>query len=58
MLSVTQRQFAELEVKGVSMFFGHHLQLEIPEERIEDNEKVVVTRYTPLGVVGAICPWK
>ncbi|KXL51221.1 hypothetical protein M433DRAFT_6988 [Acidomyces richmondensis BFW] len=51
------RQFAEFEVKGVAMFFGHHLQLDIPEERIEDDEKVLVTRYTPLGVVGAICPW-
>ena len=39
------------------LFFGHHLQLSIPEERVEDDEKVLTTRYTPLGVVGAICPW-
>lgn len=31
--------------------------LSIPEEKIEDDEKVVTTRYMPLGVVGAICPW-
>ncbi len=39
------------------MFFDHHLNLDIPEEREEDDEKVMLTRYTPLGVVGAICPW-
>lgn len=31
--------------------------LNVPEEVIEDAEKTVTTRYTPLGVVGAICPW-
>jgi acyl-CoA reductase-like NAD-dependent aldehyde dehydrogenase len=32
--------------------------LNIPEEVIEDNEnKRVVVRYTPLGVVGGIVPW-
>ncbi|EMC98656.1 hypothetical protein BAUCODRAFT_30926 [Baudoinia panamericana UAMH 10762] len=51
------RQFAEWEVKGVALFFNHHMNLELPEERIEDDEKVLLTRYTPLGVVGAICPW-
>lgn len=49
--------FATFEVKAVAMFFAHHLSLDIPEERIEDEEKVITTRYTPLGVVGAICPW-
>jgi len=29
----------------------------MPEERVEDDEKVMLTRFTPLGVVGAICPW-
>lgn len=24
---------------------------------MDDGEKVITTRYTPLGVVGAICPW-
>lgn len=31
--------------------------LKLPEERIEDDEKVVTTRYVPLGVAAAICPW-
>ncbi|KAK3645392.1 hypothetical protein LTR56_009119 [Elasticomyces elasticus] len=51
------RQFATYEVKGAAGFFDHHLALDIPEERIEDDEKVLLTRFTPLGVVGAICPW-
>lgn len=30
----------------------------LPEDIIEDNEeRMVITRYTPLGVVGAIAPW-
>lgn len=33
------------------------MKLEIPETTIEDDDKVITTRYTPLGVVGAICPW-
>jgi acyl-CoA reductase-like NAD-dependent aldehyde dehydrogenase len=24
---------------------------------MDDGEKVITTRYTPLGVIGAICPW-
>ncbi|KAL1304346.1 hypothetical protein AAFC00_000744 [Neodothiora populina] len=51
------RQFASFEVQGVSMWFSHHLTLEIPQERVEDDDKILTTRYTPLGVVGAICPW-
>lgn len=50
------RQFAEFETKGVAGFFDHHMNLTLPEEREEDDEKVLLTRYTPLGVVGAICP--
>lgn len=52
-----QRQFAALEVKSIAFFFAHHMNLEIPSERIEDDDKVLTTRYMPLGVVGAICPW-
>ena len=49
---VSQKQFAESETKGAAFFFDHHLNLELPEEREEDNDKVLLTRYTPLGVVG------
>ena len=50
------KAIAEMETKGIAGFFDHHLSLELPEERMEDDEKVLLTRYTPLGVVGAICP--
>ena len=48
------KQFAEFETKGAALFFDHHLGLELPEEREEDDEKVMLTRFTPLGVVGAV----
>ncbi|CAK1356897.1 unnamed protein product [Cercospora beticola] len=52
------KQIAEMETKGgVEGWFGHHSTLDIPEESMEDDQKVITTRYTPLGVVGAICPW-
>jgi acyl-CoA reductase-like NAD-dependent aldehyde dehydrogenase len=51
------RQFAAMEVGGVCAFIDHHVSLNIPEERVEDDEKILTTRYMPLGVVGAICPW-
>ncbi|GAB7351735.1 hypothetical protein MBLNU459_g2320t1 [Dothideomycetes sp. NU459] len=51
------RQWATFEVKTVAAFFATNLQFTIPEDRIEDDEKVMTTRYMPLGVVGAICPW-
>jgi acyl-CoA reductase-like NAD-dependent aldehyde dehydrogenase len=51
------RQFAAFEVGAVGAWFDHHVSLSIPEERLEDDEKVMTTRYMPLGVVGAICPW-
>jgi acyl-CoA reductase-like NAD-dependent aldehyde dehydrogenase len=51
------KQFANYEVLGAGGLFDHHMKIEIPEERIEDEDKVLTTRWTPLGVVGAICPW-
>ncbi|PSK53809.1 Aldehyde dehydrogenase [Elsinoe australis] len=51
------RQWAGFEVGSIPLFFQHHLALDLPEETVEDDEKVIVTKYKPLGVVGAICPW-
>ncbi|CAF9936441.1 hypothetical protein IMSHALPRED_010755 [Imshaugia aleurites] len=31
--------------------------LHLPVEVLEDEETIVTTRYVPLGVVAAICPW-
>lgn len=41
----------------MSGFFQYHSQLSLPQDRTEDDEKILTTRYMPLGVVGAICPW-
>jgi hypothetical protein len=30
----------------------HHLSLDIPSEKVEDDEKTIYTEYTPLGVCG------
>ncbi|GAB7344245.1 hypothetical protein MBLNU457_2126t1 [Dothideomycetes sp. NU457] len=49
--------WANYEVNAVCGFLEYHLSLEMPETTIEDKEKTIVTRWTPLGVVGAICPW-
>lgn len=30
----------------------------LPEDVVEDNDhRTIITRYAPLGVVGAIVPW-
>ncbi|KNG46698.1 aldehyde dehydrogenase [Stemphylium lycopersici] len=51
------RKFAAIEVGGGAGFILHHLSLDVPVEKIEDEEKEVFTEYSPLGVCGAICPW-
>ena len=51
------RAYAANEVAGVKRMFAHHVALSLPEERLDDEARVVTTRFVPLGVVGAICPW-
>ncbi|KAF2219480.1 aldehyde dehydrogenase domain-containing protein [Elsinoe ampelina] len=51
------RNYAAFEVRGIPLWFHHHDKLDLPTETVEDDEKVITTRYKPLGVVGAICPW-
>ncbi|KAF2458258.1 aldehyde dehydrogenase domain-containing protein [Lineolata rhizophorae] len=51
------RPFAAMETNGVQKLIQAHQDFELPVEKIEDDEKVITTTYTPLGVVGAICPW-
>ncbi|CAK7213008.1 hypothetical protein SEUCBS140593_001700 [Sporothrix eucalyptigena] len=53
------RPLAEGEVNEVLALFDHHLNLSIPEEdeRLEDDERIIITRHIPVGVVVAICPW-
>lgn len=52
------RAGAEWEVYGSIAWFREIAKQSLAEELIEDSaERRVVTRYTPLGVVGGITPW-
>ncbi|WP_033291795.1 aldehyde dehydrogenase family protein [Amycolatopsis jejuensis] len=52
------RAGAEWEVGGSVIWFRAIAGQSLPEEVLEDSaEHRVVTRYTPLGVVGGITPW-
>lgn len=49
---------ATMEIMASYAWLTETAKLELPEEVMEDNEnRTVITRYTPLGVVGAIVPW-
>jgi acyl-CoA reductase-like NAD-dependent aldehyde dehydrogenase len=52
------RMFGAMEVKSCAEFFDWHINMKEPQlQRIEDDEKIVVNKYIPLGVVAAIAPW-
>jgi acyl-CoA reductase-like NAD-dependent aldehyde dehydrogenase len=52
------KQFAAAEVQSGLAFADWHIKLPQPDpEKHEDDEKIIRTRYVPLGVVAAICPW-
>lgn len=51
------RAVAKGEALEILALFDHHLQLQLPEEILEDEERFITTRYVPIGVVAAICPW-
>jgi acyl-CoA reductase-like NAD-dependent aldehyde dehydrogenase len=49
---------AEWEVFGSAAWLRATASLRLPEETVDEtDERRVVTRYTPVGVVGAIVPW-
>jgi acyl-CoA reductase-like NAD-dependent aldehyde dehydrogenase len=53
-----QLRFATREVGDGVRWLAEMAKLDVPEEVMEDNEdRKVITRYTPLGVVAAIVPW-
>lgn len=45
------------EANEVLGLFDHNQQLHIPEERIKDNTRIIITHHVPVGVVAAVCPW-
>jgi len=48
---------AASEVASVKGHIAFNASLTPPVEKFEDKDKIVTTRYLPLGVVGAIVPW-
>lgn len=52
------RSGTEWEIFGSAIWLKEIAKQTLPDEIIEESdERKVVTRYTPLGVVGAIVPW-
>ncbi|RYE40293.1 MAG: aldehyde dehydrogenase family protein [Hyphomicrobiales bacterium] len=52
------RPMAEWEVYGSVAWFREVATQSLPEEiLVDDSERRVISRHTPLGVVGAIVPW-
>lgn len=51
------RSFASNEAAGIKGMIRHVAGLSLPVEKFEDENKVVTTRYVPVGVCAAICPW-
>lgn len=51
------RSVAAGEANEVLALFDHNQKLRIPEERIEDDMRIAITRHVPVGVVAAVCPW-
>ncbi|KAH6949222.1 Aldehyde/histidinol dehydrogenase [Fusarium avenaceum] len=48
---------AAIEVYFSTQWLRYPRKYKIPEEQIEDDAKVSIVSYEPLGVVAAICPW-
>lgn len=51
------RSVAAGEANEVLALFDHNQKLRIPEERLEDDTRIAITRHVPVGVVAAVCPW-
>jgi acyl-CoA reductase-like NAD-dependent aldehyde dehydrogenase len=52
------RADAEWEIGGSAIWCREMAKLALPDEVLEDSAaRRVITRFTPLGVVGAIVPW-
>lgn len=53
-----QLKFATGEVAEGANVLSVMAKMELPEEILEDNDdRTIVMRYTPIGVVTAIVPW-
>jgi acyl-CoA reductase-like NAD-dependent aldehyde dehydrogenase len=52
-----QLVFARVELDMSVHWIREMAKLELPEERIDEGEKEIVTRYVPLGVCVGLIPW-
>ncbi|WYZ39875.1 hypothetical protein EsH8_IV_000216 [Colletotrichum jinshuiense] len=49
---------ADAETDSAISWIRGMANIDLPEDVVEDSEtRTIITRYTPLGVVGAIVPW-
>ncbi|GKT41810.1 putative aldehyde dehydrogenase fus7 [Colletotrichum spaethianum] len=49
---------ADAETDSAISWIRGMANIQLPEDVVEDSEtRTIITRYTPLGVVGAIIPW-
>jgi len=51
------KQFSAMEVDIIKGTIDTLAALELPVERIEDDTKILTTRYLPVGVCCGISPW-
>lgn len=49
--------FARFELDLAIQWMREIAKLDLPEERVFENEKEILIRYTPLGVTVGIVPW-
>lgn len=53
-----QLPLAAHEMEAVLGWLRGMSTIPLPEETVEDtDDRTVITRYTPIGVVGALVPW-
>lgn len=50
-------RFARLEIEAALSWLRASASHDLPEERIEDGDKITIIRYVPLGVAVGIVPW-
>lgn len=43
------RALVTKEMQKILYHLDHNFQLQIPEKRIEDEERIIITRYSPIG---------
>lgn len=55
--SFLKSQFADSEIKFAIKWIRIIANLDLPTSKIEEENRTLVTRYTPLGVAVAIVPW-